>query len=145
MKLIAAVLMLLGIFSALAFANIAKPDNPSKGDPRKAIDTNLSIQLKSDAKEARLIIPRSQVKQLRAALEEADTGVDIASTTAPGSSLGFQTIAGGTFLSLGMIFGGLWFARSRKSDAEQGNVVVALVIAIAFAFGSAMVWANAGP
>jgi hypothetical protein len=142
MKRAIAVLMILGIVSVSAFANIANPDRPKRSG--KGIDTNLSIRLKRDATEARLIIPRSQLKQLRAELEATDAGADLASSTTK-SSLGIQTIAGGAFLSLGLVFGGLWFARSRRPGSEQGKIVVTLAIAMAFGSGAAMVWANAGP
>jgi hypothetical protein len=134
--------MVLSFASLSAFANIANPSTPKQQG--KSIDTNLSIRLRQDAKEARLIIPRSQLKQLRAALDGSDTGADIASS-ANSSSLGIQTIAGGTFLSLAMIFGGLWFVRGRKPGVEQRRIMVAVAIVLAFGAGAAMVWANAGP
>jgi hypothetical protein len=141
MKRFAFVLSLSLLFAASAFADIPKPEKPKAGP---SIDTNLDIRLVKDAKEARLIIPWSQLNQLRAALDGLDSSADIASATKR-SPLAIQTIVGGAFLSLAFVFGGLWFVRSRKPGGEQGKVVVALVIGIAFCSGAVLVWANAGP
>jgi hypothetical protein len=132
----------IAIASTAALANIANPDLPNS---KKSIDTTLHIQLDRDAKEARLIIPRRQVKQLRAELESLDSVDDnnaAAISTESGPS-GTQTLMSGLFISLGLVIGGLWFARTKHSSASR----VAAGIAATCAIGgfAAMVYGNAGP
>jgi len=141
MKRIAALLTLLGLFAAAAMADIARPDNKPKRDI--SVDTSLRIRLDKDAKEARLIVPKSKLKELRAAVDEAD---DAAPQTASiGGVSRVQTIAGGFFLSMAMIFGGVWLIRSKKAGNESGKVMIGLAVTAAFCSGSMLVWANAGP
>jgi len=80
---------------------------------------------------------------LRAAVDEAD---DAAPQTASiGGVSRVQTIAGGFFLSMAMIFGGVWLIRSKKAGNESGKVIIGLAVTAAFCSGSMLVWANAGP
>ena len=122
--------------ASIISADIAKPDKPRK--PSKSIDTSLSIRLDSEATEARLIIPRAQVQQLRAELEGLDDGT--ATTTAGVTTL--QTIVSGTLLSLALVFGGLWFVRG-GSQKSKTVAVAAVVLSV----GSivSIVYGNAGP
>ena len=138
-KLFVPVLVLM--FTVSAFADIARPERTPK-PPKKAaaVDTYLSIKLDRDAKEARLIVPRSQLKALRAELESIG-GDNSAATTSSGFSR-TQTIVSGLFISLAFVFGGFWFARSGKLSSK-----VAAITAIAFAGGAlaTIVYGNAGP
>jgi len=134
------------LFSATAFADIAKPTKSPSSKEKAAIDTLLDIRLDSDAKEARLIIPRSQLQQLRAELESLDDGSD--HTAAVSGSTGMsrtQTIMSGLFLSLAFVVGGVWFLRSGRAATKTGKgAVVALVISFV-ATAATFVFANAGP
>lgn len=118
------------------FADIARPEKPVK--KTAAVDTYLSIKLDRDAKEARLIVPRSQLKALRAELESIDGD----SVTASASISRTQTIVSGLFISLAIVFGGIWFARSGKLSTKT-----AAIMAVAFAGGAlaTIVYGNAGP
>lgn len=123
--------------ASAVLADIPRPDKPKK--PAKSIDTSLSIRIDRDAKEARLIIPRDQVMQLRAALDQIDGG----NTTAVAASFSStQTIVSGTLLSLAFVFGGMWFVRSghRYSKAAIATAVVLTCGSIA-----TLVYGNAGP
>ena len=126
--------LLVLLTATVGFANIANPDLPGK---KKSIDTSLSIRLDRDATEARLIIPRSQLKQLRAELEQLDEESD---STSAGSLTNAQTIVSGGLLSLGFLFGGMWMFKSGRSKA-----VVAAVVLIAISSVATLVYANAGP
>lgn len=133
--------LLLAIVSSIAsvgFANIANPDLPGK---KKTIDTSLSIRLDRTATEARLIIPRSQVKQLRAELEQLDGESDNTATAA--AVTGTQTIVSGGLLSLAFVFGGLWLVRSGRTFRSKAVVASALIIAVSSV--ATFVYANAGP
>lgn len=128
--------------STATFADIARPDRSPKPVKKPAgVETYLSIRLDRDAKEARLIIPRSQLKTLRAELEAIDNGMDTAAATSGGISK-LQTIVSGIFISLAIVFGGIWFARSGKLSTK--TVAIATV---AFAGGAlaTIVYGNAGP
>jgi hypothetical protein len=138
-------LTLLTLFAAAnSFANIANPDLPNS---KKSIDTTLMIKLDRDAKEARLIIPRNQIKKLRAELESLDTGGDnTAAAISTGSGFSpTQSVMSGMFISLGVLFGGLLFVRSKRTPNVSGHV--AACVAVLFAIGGlvVMTFANAGP
>ena len=128
--------------STVVFADIAKPT--SKGKP--AIETTLDIRLDANAKEARLIIPRSQIKQLRAELESIDDGSDNTAGVAsvPGISR-VQTIMSGLFLSLAFVIGGVWFVRSGRTETKASKGIVAVIVVFFVATAATFVFANAGP
>jgi len=131
------------VIATSAFADIARPEKSPKSVKKPAaVDTYLSIGLDRDAKEARLIIPRSQLKTLRAELDAIDNGSDTAVTATSGGMSKVQTIASGIFISLAFVFAGIWFARSGKlsTRAAAAGAVVFL-----FAGLAAIVYGNAGP
>ena len=123
--------------ASAVLADIPRPDKPKK--PAKSIDTSLSIRIDRDAKEARLIIPRDQIMQLRAALDQIDGG-DYSAVGASFSSM--QTIVSGTLLSLALVFGGLWFVRSGQ---RHSKAVVTAAILLTCGSIATLVYGNAGP
>jgi len=128
--------------STAIFADIARPNNSSNRveKPKSTIDSNLTIRMDRNAKEAKLIIPRSQLRELRAELEQLDNELDD-SAAATGGISRTQTIMSGLFLSLALVFGGVWFVRSGRSPKSAAIIVVLLGIGTAATF----VFANAGP
>jgi hypothetical protein len=128
-------LLILLTFTAVSFADIAQPEKPKR--PGKSIDTSLSIRLDRDAKEARLIIPRSQLQQLRAELDQIDGDTSVAASLG-----GVQTIVSGVLLSLAFVFGGLWFMRS---GATSSKAVAGVAIVMAVGSVASFVYGNAGP
>lgn len=134
------------LFSLVALADIPRPSTPKPGPTpkqKKAIDTWLSIRLDREAKEARLIIPKSQVKQLRAELDELDGGAD--NTAAARGFTGTQTVFGGMFLTLAFVFGGVWLARSGKMATKNGRAFgIGAFLFLGGAFAT-VVFANIGP
>lgn len=149
MKKFAVTLALFAFFATNAFADIRLPDTP-KPKASKTADGRLVIRINRSAKEAKLIIPKNQVKQLRAQLEEMDNGGD---TTTATTANGFdftrtQTIVSGLFLSLAFVFGGVWLVRARKSEnkiakkAIGGAAILCLLSATA---ATNFIFANAGP
>jgi len=128
-------LLLLLSFASTTFADIPKPDKPKK--PSKSIETSLSIRLDKDAHEAKLIIPREQVQQLRAQLDAADdSGVMTSGLTST------QTIVSGTLLSLALVFGGMWFVRDA---GRSSKAVVTAAVLLACGSVATFVYGNAGP
>jgi hypothetical protein len=131
------------LFSVVGLADIRLPDTPkpTPATKTKSIDTRLTIKITKDAKDAKLIIPKSQLKELRAELDELDNGSD---NTASNFSR-TQTIVSGLFMSLAMVFGGVWFVRSRKIDTKSAkSLVIGTVLFSTFA-AATMVFANVGP
>lgn len=139
MKRIAGVSVIVLLFCAAVFADIA-PIKPAK--TKKSIDANLTIRLEKDAKQARLVIPRSAIRDLRAQLEEIDQDGDATAVASVTGVSRIQTIVAGAFLSLAIVFGGVWFTRSKKIGTKT-----AAVIALAILSGAVvtLVYANAGP
>lgn len=141
--LIAAVAL---ISSTVAFADIAKPGKSPASNGKSSIETTLDIRLDSEAREARLIIPRSQIRQLRAELESLDDGSDnTAVAVATSGTSRIQTIMSGLFLSLAFVFGGIWFVRSGRASSKTGKGAVAIVVISFVATAATFVFANAGP
>lgn len=133
------------VLVAGAFADIARPDPPKTPKPpkqSKSIDTDMYIRLDSDAKDARLIIPKSQIKQLRAQLDDMD---DAGTTAAVVGSSRIPTIMSGGFISLALIFGGIWFVRSGKAASRYTKGAVAALFVLGVASAASYVYANAGP
>ena len=94
----------------------------------------------------KLIIPKSQIKQLRAELEQLDDESDnTASVTQPSSFSRTQTIVSGAFLSLALVFGGMWFVRSGKATSRAGKSLVILAVVAGIGSAATLVYANAGP
>jgi len=134
------------LLSTVAFADIAKPGKSPVSNGKPSIETTLDIRLDSEAKEARLIIPRSQIRQLRAELGSLDDGSDnMAAAVATSGSSRIQTIMSGLFLSLAFVFGGIWFVRSGRAASKAGKGAVAIVVISFVATTATFVFANAGP
>lgn len=139
--------MLLMAFSTAVFADIAPPTTPKpKPTPKtKEIDSYLEIKLNENFKEAKLLIPRSQLKQLRAELEQLENGEDT-NAAVTDSGTGFrnaQNVFAGGFMSLAFLFGGVWLFRSKA--AKNVKVAGALVLISLSGAAATYVYANAGP
>lgn len=117
-KLFSSIALIAGL-AVVAFADVRLPDAP-KPKQSKSISTDIFISIDKNAKEARLVIPKSQLKQLRAELEQLDD----AEATASSNFSKTQTVVSGLFLSLAFVFGGVWLARSRKSDGKTSQALV---------------------
>jgi hypothetical protein len=145
MKRVISLTALVLILTAAGFADIARPDNSPKAGNKKSIETTMMIHLKHDAKEAVLVIPKNQIKQLRAQLDALDEGTDTASVTATGGVTRTQTIVSGSFLSLALVFGGIWFIRSGKNATKAGKTLAILMILACVGSAATFVFGNAGP
>lgn len=139
--------MIFLLTSAAAFADIARPQPTKTPKPNssRSIVTGMSIKLDADAKEARLIIPKTQIKELRAALDQMDDTGDTAAVTAPAGMSRTQTIVSGMFLSLALVFGGMWFVRSGKAATKTGKTLMILAVLAGIGSAATFVYANAGP
>lgn len=145
MKRITLIIAVLFIASVGAYADIAPPKPVKTPKPKPGVNTTLFIKLDRNATEAVLRIPKSQVKQLRAELEQIDDGEDNTAsveTPAESSISRTQTIVSGMFLSLALVVGGIWFVRSGRASSAKGKTLVALTLVTAAA---SFVYANIGP
>jgi hypothetical protein len=132
------------LFTVAAFADVAKPEKPKDEQAKPSYETTLDIRLRADAKEAKLIIPRSQIKQLRAQLDALDSGSENTAAITNSGLSGTQTIMSGLFLSLAILFGGVWFMRTGRANSTASKGVIAAVVLSCIASAS-FVFANAGP
>jgi hypothetical protein len=134
-------------FAGLSYADIRLPDpKPSpQPKPEKLVDADMDIRLDADAKEAKLLIPRSQIKELRAQLEQLDSGLDDTAAITSTGSARTQTIVSGLFMSLAIVFGGIWFVRSGKTATRGAKTAVVTLGVGAVAMTATLAYANAGP
>jgi hypothetical protein len=144
MKRIFTLFALITVFSIAAAADVRLPNTPkpTPTEEKKSIETDLRIRLRKDAKEARLLIPKDRINELRAQLDELDGGSNTAAFLSVSRA---QTVIGGLFLSLAMVFGGVWLTRARTGGFKPHKAIVAgagLLFVGAFAVAS---FANMGP
>jgi len=146
MKRIFSLCALLTIFSIGALADIPRPKTPTPTPTpkqKKSFESNFYISIEKDAKEARLVIPKSMVSQLRAELDELDGGANNAAFLTFSRT---QTIVSGLFLSLAVIFGGVWLTRSRgKNGLKPNKTLIAGAVLFLFGAFATLVYANVGP
>jgi hypothetical protein len=135
--LLAALLLLSG---TNAFADIPPkprpipPPNPNPA-PVQSKEANLIVEVDPNAKEARLIIPRSIV--IRKAGLDADDGTRLAEADGPNSR---HIIIAGIALSFAACGSGIWLVR--KNRLSSMGLVLFLVVGAGLVVG-AMAWANA--
>ena len=129
--------------AAAIYADIAKPTATPK--KKGSIDTFMTIRLKEDVKDARLIIPKSQLLELRAQLDQLGNDDTAAAITATGVGSRLPTIVGGLFLTLAIVSGGIWFARSGKLSTRTSSALVLLTVIAAAGSTATLVYGNAGP
>lgn len=146
MKRIILIVTILMLGSLTTLADIARPEKTPNRVPKPSpgIATEMSINFDRTAKEAKLIIPKSQLQQLRAELERLDDGGETAAVT-EGSFTRLQTIVSGTFLSLAFVFAGIWFVRSGKASTKTARTFVILSVIAGVGSAATYVYANAGP
>jgi hypothetical protein len=130
-----------------AFADVPRPDGSSnrvKGPVH--LDTYLSIKLDRTAKDARLVIPRSQLKELRAELDAIEAGPgDTAAVVSTDGISRTQTIVSGAFLSLAMVVAGVWYVRRGKVSTPAGKSAAVAIAVLSAGVFATMVYGNAGP
>lgn len=135
MKKILILTALTALFATVALADIRIPDRPQQTPTPAAPpqptekDAEMIIQISNDVTEPTLIISSKLVGQYVGKTERAGIG----ST---------QTIVGGLFLSLAVVFGGVLLARGkdRMPKAAIGAVVLAVL-----GLAAAVTYANVAP
>lgn len=146
MKNYALAFALILIAASAIYADIRLPETPKPANKtEKTFNSRMVIRLSNETDEPKLIIPKNQVKQLRAALEALENDSDLALTEAGGNFSRSQTVVSGFFMSLAMIFGGVWFARSRKTNSKISKKIIAGAVLFFIGATATLVYANAGP
>lgn len=143
------------IFSVIAFADVPQPKPTPK--PRQTplpltIISQMDIRIDSEASEPTLIITRGALSQFRAELENLDeNSIDALALTSnveqkPLTASKIPTIMSGIFLSLALIFGGVWFARKRNLQATKtGKVALGITLCALFGASATVIFANMAP
>lgn len=133
--------------SSPASADIALPKSPTPTPPavgeirRDLPYSQMTIERVEGLREARLQIPRTQLRWMNGMAGEAGA----VSGARPGPLGGTGTVVGGLFLSLSVILTGLLLVRSRRGLAA-GRVAAALLACVCAAvLAGVAAYANAGP
>jgi ABC-type Na+ efflux pump permease subunit len=121
-------------------ANRPKPKPPQVPSDGKAPSdpgyANMYINIGTADDGPTLIIEKSMLDKINA----ANTGMAASGSTG-GLSMELSSVVAGVFLSLAMVFGGLWFVRSRRSVSRLAATSMLLAIGGA----ATIVFANVGP
>ena len=152
MKKILCLVILLLVGTVAMFADIARPGkqtNPVKKPALKVYSntsTSLTVRLDSNIETPTLRIPRTQLNYLRAQNETGDGDENnTAAVTAPGGFSRTQTFVSGVFLSLAIVFGGMWFVRSGKAASKEGKSLVILAVLAGLGSAATFVYADIAP
>jgi hypothetical protein len=143
------IVLTLLIFSAttLAFADVIPPGSKGKhgGRIKKPSDIKVRMNIYPDSNitEAKLIIPRKVLQQLKAENDSDDS--QNADATNKFNFTKTQTVMVGLFLSLSIVFGGVWFARARSTEKKTPRIVAAVALLAFVGATATAVYANAGP
>jgi hypothetical protein len=148
MKKIICLLALLLVATVVMFADIARPGKTPYPVVRPGSNTSagMTIRLDSNIDQPTLRIPRSTLKYLRAQNENGESDQDnTAAVTAQGGFSRTQTLVSGMFLSLALVFGGMWFVRSGKAASKEGKALVILAVLSGIGSAATFVYADIAP
>ena len=121
----AAVVLLLAS-AVIVFGDLALPKASPSPVPSKTIKTTLVVAPDLNTWTARLQIPRSSLRQLRASLDNVP-GDDALGTTSRNRT---GTIMAGLCMFLAVSFGGVWLMRSGQSRNQKAVAAIAMAAAL---------------
>jgi hypothetical protein len=122
------------------YGDIARP-SPSPAKGKIVLHTSLVVVPEKKASAARLQIPESSMRELRAALTETSGNESMTQRIAHSSG---RTVIAGLLMFLSLSFGGVWLARSVHTRSQK--TMAAFLIGIAVIGAAAIITrANAGP
>lgn len=137
----------LAVFAASAFADIPGPNKrprptpqstavntkapdptPAPGPkPEKVHEAQMTLSLSGWSDQPTLVLTKAMVDKINAAAR--DNGMETAGPAGAVGSFGStQTIAAGVLLSLAMVFGGIWLARSKGNVPKPALGILLLAI-----------------
>lgn len=139
LNLIAAAAVVL-MFAMAAFADIRPMPMPTPQPapsvaPANTTEAQVTISASRWNEEGTLVITRAMLDKLNAAAQTDKPA-------APASAFANQTIVGGIFLSLALVFGGVWLARSKGPISTPAIGIVVLAI---LGMGSTIAIGNIAP
>ena len=125
-----------------ALADVAPPDKVKTNTPKgSSFNAQMNIRPNLKASEAKLLIPRSVLQQMKAGLDGEDSHSAAATYFNTG---GGQTLMAGLFLSLAFAFGGVWLVRSR-GQRRLGPAALCVAALALCGTAATAAYANAGP
>lgn len=132
-------LMILGI-------SVVKADVPPVKRTQLSVkesSATIGFHTRSERQEPTLTIKRSALKQLRAAIDEADDSSTYAESEESNSvSPRTPMIIAGAFFSLAFVFGGVWMFRVKGKNSK---IAASLIIIALLGAGVSVVYANTPP
>jgi hypothetical protein len=138
-------LFLLLIVLAPALADIPPPDNSKRKPPKNSnLTSRMTIKPDQTATEAKLVIPRALLRQLRAANGESETDPATGITSVSNLSR-TQTLMGGLFLSLAVVSAGIWFLGPRKGKLKLPPAALSIAVVSICGLVATVAYANFGP
>ena len=145
--LVWSLILLLLLITPIAEADIAKPKpTPATNESRVVMNTVLHIIPDPNINDAKLQLSASELKALRAALDNAAGNTTVAASIGPSST---RTIIAGLLLFASISVAGVWLARTRGKNGViniKKKVVAAAVIGMATLGTAAVITrGNAGP
>lgn len=139
MKILLSVIFV-AAFVSTAFSDIANPGRQKREIP-KTWNGQMSINTRADVGIATLKIRKDKLKQLRAAIDQADDQQNTAAVQNGTTGRG-QTIVAGILLSIAMVMGG--FVIFRRSD-RVSKVALSIAAVSVVGIGAVVVFANTPP
>ena len=135
-------LMLLIVGFMSTFADIPSPNsNRVRRQPRPT-PVNMKIQPAESASDAKLVIPRNILQQLRASLDDTDQQ-DAASVISNNNNS--RTIIAGIFMSISIAFGGVWLMRSGATSGKLARTAAVITLIGASGIATGIALGNAPP
>jgi hypothetical protein len=128
--------------STVSITNTPQPA-PSVGpSPERVHEAQMAVSLSNWSEgPTTLVLTRAMVDKINAAAK--DKGIETAGTVGGASPFAStQTIAGGIFLSLAFVFGGVWLARSKGNVPKPALGILLLAVV---GMGTTLVIGNVPP
>jgi hypothetical protein len=136
-------LMLLLIGFVSTRADVPTPNSNRVRRQSRPNPIYMQIQPAESAGDAKLVIPRDILQQLRASLDDTDQQ-DAASVTSNGRQ-NSRTIIAGIFLSISLAFGGVWLMRSGATSGKLARTAAVITLIGASGVATGIALGNAGP
>lgn len=142
-----ACLLLLAVISTqIAVADIAKPKPSAQAStqpPKIVLRRPLEIIPEKRLYAARLQLTKSDLKELRAALDAAGDGDTAVAASIARSPV--RTIVAGLLLFLSVSFAGVWLARNSSAGRARKAVAVGVMVVAVLSAAAIITRGNVGP
>jgi|GEM_PF-757785 len=127
--------------STVSITNTPQPAPSIGPSPERVHEAQMAVSLSNWSDEPTLVLTKAMIDKINAAAR--DKGIETAGTTAGASPFAStQTVAGGIFLSLAFVFGGVWLARSKGNVPKPALGILLLAVV---GMGTTLVIGNVPP